>query len=259
MKVRLWILAGLCIFVGCLAFVSSKMGHDTGVWIKNVGTMVQDKAHFRVRQITILWQPEIHYTTREDIEKAISVIQGMPMTDVDLGVIRERVEQLPWVRSCIVERYLPGELSIHIQEKIPIAIWQNNKKYHPLDELAEPIQTDKKMPSDLLLVVGEKAPEHLLSLLGALEQVPEIYQYVRSAIWVGDRRWNLKLFNAEAGLEVLLPEGEEMIAALKRLDVADKKEKLIKRKIKAIDIRQKDKIILRPLDETKKTIKGKKK
>ena len=258
LKVRLWVLGGLLCVVGILAFFSSQIGHETVDWVQAKAALVHDKAQLNVRQIEVAWEKEFHYTTRADIEKAVDLKQGVSMSHVDLTAIRERIEQLPWIRSCIVERYLPNYLRIFIVEKNPIAIWQNNKKYHPLDEFAEPIETSKKMPSDLLLVVGEDAPAHLLNLLAALSTVPEIHQYVRSAVWVGKRRWNLKLFDAEKGVEVLLPEGDELLMALKRLEATDKKERLIKRKIRAIDMRQQDKIILRPI-ESKKADKEKKK
>ena len=141
---------------------------------------------------------------------------------------------------------------------MPLALWQNNRKYHPLDERAEIIDTTKQLPADLLLVVGPDAPKHLIPLIKDLEQVPDIYQYVRAAVRVGERRWNLKLFNAEKGVEVLLPE-TNILSALRRLDAHNKQEKLIKRQIAAIDLRTADKVVLKPLTASKTPQKAKKK
>ena len=253
---RLIILGVLICIIGILAFISSDMGRATFAWGKEVMTAVEDKSQLQIKQIHV---SQTQYTTRKEIEKEIGVSRGDPILKIDLDAIRQRIEKLPWIRSCVVERYLPDELYIHIQEKVPIAIWQNNKQYHPLDEMAQPIQTSKKMPSDLLLVVGENAPERLLNLLQNLETVPDIHQYVRAAVRIGNRRWNLKLFDVEKGVEIILPEDDEMLSALKRLSKSEQKEKLLKRKVRAIDVRQKDKIILKPLEEVKKTPKGKKK
>ena len=99
---------------------------------------------------------------------------------------------------------------------------------------------------DLLLVVGADAPKHLLSLIQDLEQVPDIYQYVRAAVRINGRRWNLKLFNAEKGLEVSLPESG-VLAALRRLEAHNQKEKLIKRQIASIDLRTPDKVVIKPI------------
>jgi len=256
MRARLKILGGLLCVIGILTFISSDIGHATLDWSKSMIDVVGDKANLRVNQVNF---SRLQYTTEADIKEALQVSKGDPILQVDLDAIRQRIEQLPWVRSCVVERYLPDEIYILIQEKVPMAIWQNNKVYHPLDELAQPIQTSKKMPSDLLLVVGENAPESLLTLLENLEKVPDLYQYVRAAVRIGNRRWNLRLFNVENGVEINLPEDENMLSALERLVAADQKEKLLKRKVRAIDMRQKDKIILKPLDKDNKKAKGKKK
>jgi len=257
MHARLKILGGLIGVVCILAFLSSDMGHAAINWVKRVIFSVEEKAQLRVNQINILWAQETHYTSRSDVEQAIGLAQGDSIFSVELDVIRQRIEKLPWVRTCVIERYLPNMLQVFIREKVPIAIWQNNKKYHPLDELAQMIPTSRKMPSDLLLVVGAQAPEGLLGLLQDLEKVPEIYQYVRAAVRIGNRRWNLKLFDVEKGIEISLPEDEYVLSALQRLAEAEQKEKILRRKIRAIDMRQADKIILKPLNDTKKQIKGK--
>ncbi|MBP5344490.1 MAG: FtsQ-type POTRA domain-containing protein [Alphaproteobacteria bacterium] len=259
LKTRLKFLGVLAVVISLLAFMSSDAGRATMHWMKDVGDTVESKAQLRVAQINILWAQEAHYTSGADIEQAIGLTQGDSIFHIDLDVIRQRIEQLPWVRTCVVERYLPDTLYISIQEKVPTAIWQNNKKYHPLDELAQPIQTGKKMPSDLLLVVGSQAPEKLLELLQNLEQTPDIYQYVRAAVRIGNRRWDLKLFDVEKGVKVMLPEDEDVLSALQRLSKAEREEKILKRKVSAIDMRQKDKIILKPIEEMKKQVKGKKK
>lgn len=259
MHTRLKILGVLAGVICILAFISSGVGHATIDWIKGVLFSVEDKAQLHVAQVNVLWAQGTHYTTKTDVEQAIGLVQGDSILSADLNTIQQRIEKLPWVRTCIVERYLPDTLQVFIQEKVPIAIWQNNKQYHPLDELAQPIQTSKKMPSDLLLVVGAQAPEGLLELLKNLEKVPEIYQYVRAAVRIGNRRWNLKLFDVEKGVEVILPEDEDLLSALMRLANAEQKEKILKRRVRSIDVRQKDKIILKPINETKKQVKGKKK
>ena len=132
-------------------------------------------------------------------------------------------------------------------------MWQNNQNYQPLDEMGKPIQDDKLLPADLILVVGSDAPENTLSLLAALEHVPTINALVRSAVRIEKRRWNLHLSDPEIGLEIMLPE-TGFDKALKRLERQDEKENLLKKNLQAIDMRLDDRIILHP----KKTVKQKK-
>ena len=251
LKSRAWTALGVWCVVGIIAFFCSATGHQLTQWTKDVAGIATQKAHRQLAQVSVVWKQDMHYTKTEEILKTINLNQGMNMSDIDLDDIRIRVEKLPWVRSAVVESFWPNNLKITIEEKMPLALWQNNKKYHPLDEFANVISTTKHPPADLLLVVGPDAPQHLLALLKELEQVPEINQYVRSAFRVGGRRWNLKLFDAEKGVVVLLPE-KNIHEALLRLDAHNKKEKFIKRRFASIDLRTSEKVIVKPLPEGQK-------
>ena len=114
-----------------------------------------------------------------------------------------------------------------------------------MDETGTPIKDDKLLPADLILLVGTDAPENALALLTALEQVPSINALTRSAVRIEKRRWNLHLLDAEAGLEIMLPE-TNFDVALKRLEHQDEKDNLLQKDLQAIDMRLKDRIILHP-------------
>jgi len=258
LKKRTYLAGIVWLFIAVVAFIKSETGIAFTTWIQNKAHVAIEKAHCDLAQVKVIWKTEAHYTKTEEVLQVIGIRQGMKMSEIDLNAIRKNIEHLPWVRSVIVERLLPNNLRLTIEEKTPLALWQNNKKYKPLDEYATVIETSQKLPADLLLVVGKDAPKHLLSLLKDLETVPEIYQYVRAAVRINDRRWNLRLFNAEKGVEILLPD-TKIADALNRLDVHNKKEKLIKRQIAAIDLRTDDKVILKPLTPPTKKQKASKK
>ena len=173
------------------------------------------------------------------------------MDSISLKKIRQNLLQLPWIKEVIVERHLPDTLIIRIQEKTPIALWQNNQTYLPLDELGHPVKDNKLLPTNLILVVGADAPENVLSLLVALEQFPQINSMVRSASRVEQRRWNLGLIDAEMGLEIMLPE-TNFDKALERFEYQNKKENLLQKNLQSIDLRLSDRIILHPKKTQKK-------
>ena len=112
MRARLKILGGLLCVIGILTFISSDIGHATLDWSKSMIDVVGDKANLRVNQVNF---SRLQYTTEADIKEALQVSKGDPILQVDLDAIRQRIEQLPWVRSCVVERYLPDEIYILIQ------------------------------------------------------------------------------------------------------------------------------------------------
>ena len=258
LKTRALVACGVWVIVALIAFFASETGHHFVHWTQECGQLAVQKAHRTLRQVEINWQAPMHYTKTEEILKTIQIKQGDPMDQIHLTELQQKIEQMPWVRTAVVERYWPDTIKITLEEKVPLALWQNNRQYHPLDDRAEVIDTTKQLPADLLLVVGSDAPKHLISLIQDLEQVPDIYQYVRAAVRIGERRWNLKLFNAEKGLDILLPE-TDVLSALKRLEAHNKQEKLIKRQIAAIDLRSTDKVILKPLSQSKPQQKAKKK
>ena len=260
LKTRSLLACGVWVCVGIVAFFSSETGKHFSEWAQQTWQTALQKSGRSLQQVTVDWQGSTHYTKTEEILKTIGVARGDAMSSVDLNEMKQKIEKLPWVRHTAIERYWPNTIKITIEEKMPLALWQNNRQYYPLDEYAQVIDTTKQLPADLLLVVGPDAPKHLVSLIRDLEQVPEIYQYVRAAVRVNERRWNLKLFHVEKekGLEVVLPE-TGVLNALQRLEAHNKKEKLIKRQVASIDLRTKDKVILKPIEVANSTSKAKKK
>jgi cell division protein FtsQ len=93
----------------------------------------------------------------------------------------------------------------------------------------------------LLLLGGPGAPEHVGELLLLLAYEPDVARQLRSAVWVGQRRWNLVL---SSGVEIWLPE-EDAVAALKQLAKLDSQFKLLGREFGVVDLRLPDKLYLR--------------
>ena len=250
---KLKVLIGLLIIAGLMGLYLSPVGQESVLLCQKTWGGITEKAHWQLNQVIV----EGHKRTdKKTIMNALGIDKNQAMNTISLGEMRQHLLDLPWIKEALVERHLPDTLIIRITEKTPIALWQNNQLYQPLDERGYPIQDDKLLPADLILVVGSDAPENTLSLLAALEQVPEINALVRSAVRVEKRRWNLYLMDAENGLEIMLPE-TDFAMALKRLEHQNEKENLLKKNLKAIDIRLNDRIILHPKKSEKK--KGKKK
>ncbi len=245
---KLKFLIGGLIIGGLVGLYLSPVGQAGVQLTKQAWAALTEHAHWRLEQVVV----EGHKRTdKKAIIGALGIDKGQGMDTISLTKAHQNLLQLPWVKKAIIERHLPDTLVIRIQEKTPIALWQNNQAYLPLDEQGHSIQDDKLLPRDLILVVGADAPENILSLLVALEQVPQINALVRSASRVERRRWNLRLMNAETGLEIMLPE-TDFDRALKRLENQEKKENLLQKNLQAIDLRLSDRIILHPKKTEKK-------
>jgi cell division protein FtsQ len=100
----------------------------------------------------------------------------------------------------------------------------------------------------LPLVVGKGAESRAKDFLLLLSRYPQVRSAVRAIVYVGERRWNLRLND---GLDVRLPEQglEEALALLSKLDQEDH---LFSRDITAIDLRLPDRITVRLSDDAAK-------
>jgi cell division protein FtsQ len=95
--------------------------------------------------------------------------------------------------------------------------------------------------SSLPLVVGDGADERATPLLQELARYPALQSRTRAAIYVANRRWNLKLND---GTDVKLPE-RNFDAALATLAKLDQESALLNRDITIVDLRLPDRVIVR--------------
>ena len=77
------------------------------------------------------------HTDVQQIITAASVPPDTPLLNLDLREISQRVETLPWVRSCAVRRVLPDTLSLRVAERNPVALIRLDRLYY-VDEDGTP-------------------------------------------------------------------------------------------------------------------------
>ena len=100
----------------------------------------------------------------------------------------------------------------------------------------------------LPLIVGKGAETHAKDFLDLLAQHPHIRSQVKAIVFVGERRWNLRLAD---GIDVRLPE-QDVGGALAMLTKLDKDEKLFSRDITAVDLRLADRLTVRLSEDAAK-------
>lgn len=187
-------------------------------------------------------------TPPEELLAAIGADRGTPLLALDPEAIRARVETLPWVKSASVRRGLDGTLTVHVDEFAPFALWQRDGKFYLVDRQGEAIAADDPGRfNQLLVLVGDNAPQHAADLVTMLGLEPELKARVRAAVWVGDRRWNLRLDN---GVDVKLPETNPTAAWLE-LARLEREQGLLKRDLSAIDLRLPDRMVVRLAPDAK--------
>jgi len=195
---------------------------------------------FKIERIDVQGR---HETPGEDLRVALQATKDMPIFAFDPQNAQARVKALPWVRSATVERRLPDSVMLIIVERKPIALWQKDGEFSLIDTEGAVIPIDDVgRYGQLPVVVGTGAPPHAAPLIEMLASEPSLQGRVRAAVWVGDRRWDIHLDN---GVVARLPEQEAAEAWHHLAELSDS-DKLVDRKFSVIDLRLKDRVILRP-------------
>ncbi len=233
---------GLPVFLGVAALYGLALGGQLERFSASAG--------FGVERVIVSARSEVR---RNAVFKALDVEFGRPLLTYDCGSARARLLQLSWVKEASVQRVLPGTITVDVVERQPIAIWQDAGRLSLID--AEGNLIGPAEMTDLALfphVVGKGAAQKAGALLRILARFPEIESRVRAAVRVADRRWNLSLSN---GINVALP-AENMEAAIALLLKLDREQAILSRKINLIDLRFKDRVILRLPESTSQTESG---
>ena len=100
----------------------------------------------------------------------------------------------------------------------------------------------------LPLVVGKGAETRARDFLALLDRYPQVRAVTKAVIFVGERRWNLRL---KDGLDIRLPEND-VGNALATLSKLDKEDRLFSRDIVAIDMRLPDRLTVQLSDDAAK-------
>ena len=185
-------------------------------------------------------------TPLNEINNVLNLHRGDNIFGPDIHQLRTDLEQLPWVKSAVVERsYTPNIIKINLTERQIIAVWQINNQFHPVDIEGKVIDTDQIPPTPLLLIIGHKAPENLQKLLDVIKTDDELYHRIKAANFISGRRWNIILDNFKDGITIKLP-AENFDHAWKRLIKLNKTHGILKRKLTIIDLRFENKVLVTP-------------
>ena len=204
--------------------------------ISDVGGVAAHEAGFQVGEVLVSGRAQ---TEMEALRLAIGVGRGDPILEVDPGVIRRRLETLPWVRSAQVERQLPDVIRIRLVERVPFALWQRNQRMAVVDSEGVILPATGSIAEEALpIIVGARAPENAPALFAILDTEPALSQRVRAATWVDGRRWTLRLDN---GIDVHLP-ADLPQTAWTRLARLDREQSLLSRDIVTVDLRLEDRL-----------------
>ncbi len=230
----------------------TQLGARTGLDLASIGTgsieRVSTAAGFELESVVVTGRVR---TDKEMVLSALGVSRGGPILSVDPAQVRERLESLDWIDHAQVRRILPGRIEIEIHESVPFAVWQNDGHFTLIDAKGRRItETNVEAFAHLPLVVGNGAADKAAQLFEMLETEPTLKNRVQAAVRVGDRRWNIRFDN---GVDLMLPEtgfGE----AWRKFAAMESENRILARAISHVDMRLKDKVVVRLTDEGTKAM-----
>jgi cell division protein FtsQ len=245
---RAGIAATVLILLGSAGFGVVKGGHldDMTAALSDTRNAIANSAGFRITSVAINGRKQL---TQDEV-LAIGGVNGRSsLLFLDAAAVRDKLKANPWIADATVLKLYPGQLQIDIVERSAFALWQQDGRLSVIADdgaVLEPYVSRRFI--SLPLVVGKGAETRARDFLALLARYPQVNSVTKAAIFVGERRWNLRLND---GLDVKLPENE-VGNALASLSKLDKEERLFSRDIVAVDMRLPDRLTVQLSDDAAK-------
>lgn len=184
-------------------------------------------------------------TSYEDLVQALNLSENESILGIDIAKLQSQIEQLTWVRRCVVKRsFFPNNILVNIEERQVKAIWQYEGHFYPVDSEGNVIEVEEYEPdAPVIVLAGDGAPHHLAELLEVLNTDEELASKVRAAVYVSNRRWDLSLGSGKNRVLIKLPE-KNFDKAYQKIALLNKRQGIFKRKLTSFDVRYNNRIIV---------------
>jgi cell division protein FtsQ len=245
---RVGVAATILILLGSAGFGVVKGGHlDAFVTaLSDTRNALANSAGFRITTVVINGRKQLS----QDEVLAVGGVNGRSsLLFLDAATVRDKLKANPWIADATILKLYPGRLQIDIVERKAFALWQQDGRLAVIADdgaVLEPYVSRRFVT--LPLVVGKGADTQARDFLALLDRYPQVRSVTKAAIYVGERRWNLRL---KDGLDIRLPENDvgNALAALSKLD---KEERLFSRDITAVDMRLPDRLTVQLSEDAAK-------
>ena len=245
---RLGITLTVLMLLGSAGLGIVKGGHldELLATLSDTRNALANSAGFRITTVAINGRKQLSH----DEVLAIGGVNGRSsLLFLDAATVRDKLKANPWIADATILKLYPGRLQIDISERSAFALWQQDGRLSVISEdgaVLEPYVSRRFIT--LPLVVGKGADIRARDFLALLERYPQVRAVTRAAIFVGERRWNLRL---KDGLDIRLPEND-VGNALATLSKLDRDERLFSRDIVAVDMRLPDRFTVQLSEEAAK-------
>lgn len=245
---RAGVAATALILLGSAGFGIVKGGHveEMSSALSDARNAIAKSVGFRITAVAINGRRQL---TQDEVLGIGGINGRSSLLFLDAATVRDKLKANPWIADATVLKLYPGQLQIDIVERSAFALWQRDGRLSVIADdgaVLEPYLSRRFI--SLPLVVGKGAETRAKDFLALLARYPQVRTATKAAIFVGERRWNLRL---KDGLDIRLPENNvgEALAALSKLD---KEDRLFSRDIVAVDMRLPDRLTVQLSEDAAK-------
>jgi cell division protein FtsQ len=245
---RVGIAATVLLLIGSAGFGVVKGGHLEAFTaaLSDTRNAIANSAGFRITAVAINGRKQL---TQDEVLAVGGVNGRSSLLFLDAANVRDKLKANPWISDATVLKLYPGRLQIDIVERSAFALWQQDGRLSVISDdgaVLEPYVSRRFV--SLPLVVGKGAAIRARDFLALLDRYPQVRAATKAVIFVGERRWNLRL---KDGLDIRLPENDvgNALAALSKLDREDR---LFSRDIVAVDMRLPDRLTVQLSEDAAK-------
>ncbi len=211
-------------FTGALVQASDRALAHTGLAIEHIDVNGQE----HLSKATIASQ------------LAIQKNASLPLFDADKA--RQRLLDLPFVRSVTLQKFYPNRLKVIIREHEPFALWQHRDNLVVISRSGRILSHNPGIRYlDLPRIAGAGGNLHSTEILDPLARLPHISAEVSVVKRIAGRRWDVHFAD---GTLIKLPE-EGIEAALYEWDRMRGKRIINHAQVASVDFRLPDRIVIR--------------
>lgn len=208
--------------------------------INDLRTSVVERPEFMVKAMSI---DGASAGVADDIREILPVDFPVSSFDLDLDQMKNTVIELSPVKTATVRVPPGGVLEIHVEERVPVALWRMRDGVHLVDQegfVVAQARTREDHPQ-LPVIAGEGADQKTAEAMQILGAAGPLSKRVRGLVRVGQRRWDVVL---DRGQRVMLPEYGAK-AALERVVALSQVQEMLERDLSVIDMRLGDRPTIR--------------
>jgi cell division protein FtsQ len=245
---RLGVALTVLMLLGSAGLGIVKGGHvdELVTALSDTRNALANSAGFRITTVAINGRKQLS----QDEVLAIGGVNGRSsLLFLEAATVRDKLKTNPWIADAAILKLYPGRLQIDIVERTAFALWQQDGRLSVIaadGAVLEPYMSRKFI--SLPLVVGKGAADKARDFLALLDRYPQVRSVTKAAIFVGERRWNLRL---KDGLDIRLPEND-VGNALALLSKLDKDDRLFSRDIVTVDLRLPDRLTVQLSEDAAK-------